>query len=213
MTQLPPPRTVRMPTPEPGLAQVRVLLVNGLPGSGALEIGKELHETLLRETNREAVHVQFEDILRDAALKMFADKGVRDWHLDLDKRHKALGFKSKRQVLDELRDNYGYTLGYRMVFGIGEHLASNGPATFIITDAQDEDQCKPIVEQFGKENVLLLRVTRVGLPGKLLYSTMVGGCPSMDADGDRAVDANCRRGWSDYTVTGPSDLGRFLRGE
>lgn len=204
----------------------RVLLINGPPRSGKDTIGSALRRAINNLGSNHlvcAVERKFAAYLKDAAASIYP--AIQCWETDKDTPQPALFGRTKREVLINLSENHFKPLygtdffGRRLVDAI-EELRPTSPfnrLTVMVTDSGFNPEARVLIDNYGKSNVMLMRVFRggctyegdsrdyldhksLGLPAPIDFVNDFPSVYRIQEVADRTVKAN-------------SDLGRFLRGE
>lgn len=151
----------------------KIILFNGPPGSG-----KDTYAMMIQsELNGRGEIVKFASPLKTVAMHLYCGGDSRLFHeYDLDQEKKVtpspvfLG-KTCRQVQIDISEEYMKPMHGQQVFGklLAQNLeqkteAGDGTEVFLVSDSGFRPEAEVLVEQFGPQNVMLVRIHREECP-------------------------------------------------
>lgn len=181
----------------------KIILLNGPPHCGKDTIGNQLWKL----TNQSSV-VKFATPLKTVATHLYCN-GDRDLFDKMDapeqkgKPDELFFGKSCRQVQIDISESYAKPMHGPRVFGkilastIKQRMATEQTRTFFVTDSGFLPEAEELVDQFGRDNVILIRIHRDG-------KTFDGDSRSyinLDLIGVTSLDVNNVEGEAERTVT------------
>lgn len=148
----------------------KIILFNGPPGSG-----KDTIASMVQTQLKGAEIVKFAAPLKTVALHLYCGGDSRLFHeFDLDQEKKIspsnvfLG-KTCRQVQIDISEQYMKPMHGQDVFGkfLAATLerkveAGDGNEIFLVSDSGFKPEAEVLIEQFGSQNVMLVRIHRDG---------------------------------------------------